>query len=188
MLNEVPENRQVQRTRRAAQEAFFALLLERRYDEMKIGDVIARAGIGRSTFYEHYTGKDDLLREGLSGPFSVLADSITERHDPAKLQAVIEHFWEHRRIGNALFGSSTREVAVKTLAALFESRLNEVSPVDGFGLPPILIAAQLAAGQFALISAWCAGHASASAEAISHRLYFTAKASLCGPEPRTVPI
>ncbi|MDP3748306.1 MAG: helix-turn-helix domain-containing protein [Phenylobacterium sp.] len=181
------ESRPAQRTRAALFDAFVELVLERRYDRLKVGDIIARAGVGRSTFYEHYQGKDELLTEGLSGPFGVLADLVAERHDPARLQATVEHFWENRRIGNVLFAGATRRLVTGALASLIEQRLAERVGDRPAAVPPVLLAAQLAGGQIALVSAWLAGQAPASAEAIAGALQASATAalvSLDGPQVR----
>lgn len=181
------QSRPAQRTRAALFDAFVELVLERRYDRLKVGDIIARAGVGRSTFYEHYQGKDELLKEGLSGPFGVLADLVAERHDPARLQATVEHFWENRRIGNVLFAGPTRRLVAGALASLIEQRLAERAGDRTLALPPVLLAAQLAGGQIALVSAWLAGQAPASAEVIAGALHASATAtlvSLDGPQVR----
>jgi AcrR family transcriptional regulator len=165
-------------TKRALVDAFVQLVLERRYDQLKVRDIIARAGVGRSTFYEHYDGKDDLLKAGLSGPFGVLADLVTNRHDPALLQATVEHFWEHRRIGNALFGGPPRGLVTRTLAALIERRLKEIARRRSLPLPASLLAVQIAGGQVALISAWLAGQGSARPDAIAAALGALAMAAV----------
>ncbi|WP_332772347.1 TetR/AcrR family transcriptional regulator [Phenylobacterium sp.] len=181
------ESRPAQRTRAALFDAFVELVLERRYDRLKVGDIIARAGVGRSTFYEHYQGKDELLKEGLAGPFGVLADLVTERHDPARLRATVEHFWENRRIANVLFAGATRRLVTGALASLIEQRLAERAGDRPLAVPPVLLAAQLAGGQIALVSAWLAGQAPASAEVIAGALHASATAalvSLDGPQVR----
>ncbi|MFC0135970.1 hypothetical protein CR105_01425 [Massilia eurypsychrophila] len=66
-------DRRSQRTRAALQAAFVQLLLKDGYDELKIGAVAKTANVGRSTLYEHYRTKQDLLRGTLDGPFSILA-------------------------------------------------------------------------------------------------------------------
>ena len=53
------QDRRIQRTRSALLQAFVSLLLEpRRYDQIKVGDIVERANVGRSTFYEHFRNKD----------------------------------------------------------------------------------------------------------------------------------
>jgi AcrR family transcriptional regulator len=67
-------DRRALRTRRALSEALLSLIVEKGYDEVSVQDIIDRADIGRSTFYAHYTGKEDLLRSG----FATLREELRE--------------------------------------------------------------------------------------------------------------
>ncbi len=60
-----PADRRVSRTRRSIDEAFLALLERRGYEAVAVSDIVREADVGRATFYEHYTSKDDLLRSQL---------------------------------------------------------------------------------------------------------------------------
>jgi len=55
----------VSRTRRTLQHALLSLMLKNGYDAVTVEDICAEADIGRSTFYAHFTGKDDLKRSAL---------------------------------------------------------------------------------------------------------------------------
>jgi len=54
-------DRRVQRTRELLQKALIDLINERGYDPITIQDIVDRANIGRTTFYLHYSSKDELL-------------------------------------------------------------------------------------------------------------------------------
>jgi AcrR family transcriptional regulator len=54
-------DRRSQRTRQSLSAALFELMLEQRYDEITVQNIIDRANVGRSTFYAHYLDKEDLL-------------------------------------------------------------------------------------------------------------------------------
>lgn len=54
-------DRRVRKTRRALGDALMGLLLEKRYEEVTVQDIIDRADVGRSTFYAHFIDKDSLL-------------------------------------------------------------------------------------------------------------------------------
>ena len=54
-------DRRIQRTRELLQKALIELIDERGYDAVTIQDIVERANIGRTTFYKHYNGKDDLF-------------------------------------------------------------------------------------------------------------------------------
>lgn len=57
-------DRRARRTRQALHEALIQLIIERDYDEITVMDIADGANVGRSTFYAHFTDKDDLLRSG----------------------------------------------------------------------------------------------------------------------------
>ncbi len=52
------------RTRQALHQALIQLIGERDYDEISVMEIAGAANVGRSTFYAHFTDKDDLLRSG----------------------------------------------------------------------------------------------------------------------------
>src|SRR5262245_12636405 len=54
-------DRRVQRTRRLLHEALISLILERGYDAVSVRDVVQRAGVGRSTFYTHFSDLEEVL-------------------------------------------------------------------------------------------------------------------------------
>jgi AcrR family transcriptional regulator len=54
-------DRQVQRTRELLQKALIDLIGERHYDAITVQDIVDRANVGRTTFYLHYTSKDELF-------------------------------------------------------------------------------------------------------------------------------
>ena len=166
------EDRRVQRTRAALVGAFVHLVLDRRYDQITVADIVERAGVGRSTFYEHYENKDELLKAGLMGPFAVLADMVVGASDPARLRETIEHFWENRRVGNVLFAGPTRQLLTRTLAAAIEQRLAATRPgrAQESGLPASLTSAYLAAGQIGLLAEWLSGHTSCPADVVAKAL------------------
>src|SRR6516165_5904912 len=58
-------DRRVQRTQDVLHQALMSLIIEKGYEVITVQDIIDRANVGRSTFYTHYVGKQDLLRAGL---------------------------------------------------------------------------------------------------------------------------
>ena len=54
-------DRRVQRTRELLQKALIELISERGYDAITVQDIVDRANVGRTTFYVHYSSKDELF-------------------------------------------------------------------------------------------------------------------------------
>src|SRR5436190_12597876 len=59
-------DRRVQRTEDVLHQALISLMIEKGYEVITVQDIIDRANVGRSTFYTHYTGKQELLLRGLN--------------------------------------------------------------------------------------------------------------------------
>ena len=57
-------DRRTSRTRATLQQALFSLLEKNDYESITVADICDAANVGRSTFYAHFTGKDDLKRSG----------------------------------------------------------------------------------------------------------------------------
>lgn len=78
-------------------EAFSRLVLSRRTAKPAVADLLEEAGVARSTFYEHFDGRDAVLIEAFEGPLSLLADAATRVVDEARLIALLEHLKDNRR-------------------------------------------------------------------------------------------
>lgn len=57
-------DRRAARTRRLLHQALMRLIMRKNYESITVQDLLDEADIGRSTFYAHFAGKDDLLRRG----------------------------------------------------------------------------------------------------------------------------
>ncbi|MEJ5868522.1 TetR/AcrR family transcriptional regulator [Pseudokineococcus sp. 5B2Z-1] len=69
----------VARTRQGLQEALLALARERPLDEITVADVAERAGVNRSTYYQHYGDKDTLLADALDAATAAAGEQIGTR-------------------------------------------------------------------------------------------------------------
>lgn len=56
-------DRRQKKTREAIFGAFTELLAKKHYSQITVGEIIARADVGRATFYAHFETKDFLLKE-----------------------------------------------------------------------------------------------------------------------------
>jgi AcrR family transcriptional regulator len=52
-------DRRVARTRTLLQQALMTLILRKNYDAITIKEICDAANVGRSTFYSHFTSKDE---------------------------------------------------------------------------------------------------------------------------------
>ena len=170
-------DRRIDRTRQQLFAAFAVLVLKREYDRMTVADIAQQANVGRSTFYEHFESKDDILEQSLSRIFAALADTVGGNVDLETLRFVVDHLWENRKLASAMIVGSTRSLTLRMLSNLFESRLR--SRVDGArrGVPLRMIADHLAGAQLALLAAWFENRTPCGSEQICRALNASANAS-----------
>ncbi len=180
-VGEAEPDTRAQRTRRALVRAFNDLFMERGYEGFGIAEIADRANVARSTFYQHFNGKDDVLASAASGIFRLLADTVRSPDLDPRLATVLEHFWQVRIQARALLGNVGKGAVVKVFASLIEANLLEqIVGATPPAIPVRLAAIQLATGQLALIHEWLFGQyactAAEVARAIHHGTYAAARA------------
>jgi AcrR family transcriptional regulator len=181
MTTAAKPDRRAQRTRAVLLTAFGELVLERGYETLTVRDIIQHANVGRSTFYEHFENKDDILRRSLRPVFGVLADAIATTGRPEALEEILAHFRENVRLTRALLQGSTQYLMSTILADLVEERLSAL-PVASRDVQPLIpvasIAASLAGAQLALIESWLSSKTPCSCAVLAHAMRASANASL----------
>ena len=95
-------DRRQQKTRAAIFAAFSKLLAEKSYGKITVQEIIDTANIGRTTFYDHFVTKDDLLKalcEELFGHIIRSAADCTHTHglysDGNAPESVFCHLLQH---------------------------------------------------------------------------------------------
>ncbi|MEO0423833.1 MAG: helix-turn-helix domain-containing protein [Pseudomonadota bacterium] len=136
-------DRRVRRTEQAIFSAFRDLVLSRPYDDIRVADIVEGAGIGRSTFYEHYRNKDEVLTHSITWLFEALADAAVGAPDHQRLTFVVEHFDAQRHLARALFRDRPLRLLTDRLSQLIEARSRE--PLE---------ARALAAAQLEVLCTW----------------------------------
>jgi AcrR family transcriptional regulator len=119
-----PIDRRIARTRAMLQKAHISLILEKGYEATTVEDICEAADVGRSTFYAHYTSKDDLRRSGLEHLRKELVDrqkealaapgDIRDRSLAFSL-AMFEHAHDHIDLYRALVGGRGGTLALGTI-------------------------------------------------------------------------
>ena len=109
-------DRRVRRTRAALQQALLDLLPGKRYDAITVEDICETANVGRSTFYAHYRGKEDLQRAAIGDR---LGDMLAQRRraspEASPTLIVLEHVHEFRRMHRGPLGERGTTVAIEAL-------------------------------------------------------------------------
>ena len=170
-------DRRVARTRDALQRAFNSLLFKGGYESFTVSDVVEQANVGRSTFYEHFDSKEDILWACMSRMFSVFAESVSGDARPERLQNVLEHLWQNRRLADAIFTGTPRLILSRSLAELIEKRLSEMAGRRRGLVTPRLAAIQIAEAQLVLVETWLRGRAASAPAALAEALHASSRAS-----------
>jgi AcrR family transcriptional regulator len=85
----------VRRTRDALGDALVALMQEKPFDSITVQDVLDRAHVGRSTFYTHYSDKDDLLMSDAEEFFEAISMALSVHGDKSHRVAPVKEFFQH---------------------------------------------------------------------------------------------
>jgi AcrR family transcriptional regulator len=174
-------DRRIERTRNALVESFNRLFFERGYDHFTVGDIVERANVGRSTFYEHFRSKDEILAETIKYPFSPLAAAVDEGAERAQMLIALDHFWANRASARGTIRrEASRRALTKVLASMIEQRLHarfrKAGPARALRFR--LTAIALAEAQLGVISAWLIGEVAGKAQDLADLLHTMAQATV----------
>jgi AcrR family transcriptional regulator len=157
--------------------AFAELALSRGYEQLTPGDVAARAGVGRSTLYTHFTGLPRILEASLDRPCATLAASILASALADELVPLLRHFHSQRYHNAVFFRDPIRSVWSACLARAIAAKLRG-TPNGHPGRPCIpreMLAPVLAEMQLAIICRWLTQAPSLSAEVVALALTASAQ-------------
>lgn len=159
-------DQRVIRTREALVESFNGLVLDRTFDGVNVADVVADAGVGRSTFYEHFRNKDELLKQAAAGVMGVLADAVYDDQERARhaeawshwrsIEQVLDHVRANRAMARGLLTGESAQVMTRQLSTMIEARLAILCAERKTSLviPARLAGAQLAGSVLGALAGW----------------------------------
>jgi AcrR family transcriptional regulator len=154
-------DRRAARTRRALHGALMSLILRKGYEAITVQDIIDEADVARSTFYAHYTGKEDLLRSG----FQTLRAELAEAQRAARGEsedeplgfslAMFEHASGYTDVYRALVGGRGGAVAINEIRrVLSEMVKKELSGVRHDEAVPHEVRIQFVVSAFLTVLTW----------------------------------
>jgi AcrR family transcriptional regulator len=131
----------VKRTRDALGDALIALMQEKPFDTITVQDVLDRAKVGRSTFYSHFSDKNDLLMSDAEEFFESIAMALSAHGDKSDRVFPVQEFFTHiieaKQFVDALMSAGkfhdNMELAHGMFARGIERRLAELP--RGQGIP-----------------------------------------------------
>jgi AcrR family transcriptional regulator len=106
-------DRRIQSTRNRLGNALIALIEEKPIDGVTVREVLDRAGVGRSTFYVHYSDKDDLFLSVLEQGLEMWTTTLSRQQEKSNRVAPVAEFFAHvasaKRLYRALVNSGRIE-------------------------------------------------------------------------------
>ncbi len=121
-------NLRERRMQKLLREALIALIEERGFEALTIGELTERALVSRATFYRHYQDKYDLVEQIFEEAMSVLLDQLGElgREHPAEIWVrFFEHIAEYDKLYRALLGSKGSPWFVRRMRASLAELIKE---------------------------------------------------------------
>ena len=85
----------VRRSRDALGDALIALMQEKPFDTITVQEVLDRAHVSRSTFYSHYSDKDDLLMSDAEEFFEAISMALSAHGDTSDRVFPVQEFFTH---------------------------------------------------------------------------------------------
>ena len=152
----------VVRTRASLQAALLELAREGGLESVTIGEIADRAGVNRSTYYQHYADKETLLADALDalvGGVVVAASGETdERGIPVELPAYLAHVQDHADLYREILGDHGSAVVMARLRSRLEAiviaSLGETPGEPYPGVPVDVVAAGLSGAAMGVVAAW----------------------------------
>lgn len=172
-------DRRIRRTRDRLGDALVSLMQEKRFDTITVQDLLDRARVSRSTFYVHYTDKDDLLMSDADEFFEAISMALSVRRDKSDRVAPVSEFFAHvaemRRFFNALAASDkaheTLELARGHFARGIERRLAELPRARGITAADRAAIAFALAGSLLSLLTWWLDHGRRESPAQMDEIY-----------------
>lgn len=127
------EDRRVLRTRNILMDTLLDLMIEKGYEAITVQDIVDRANVGRSTFYLHFTDKEQLLlgaihqlHEFINEQKSNHVVSETPNENPFGFSlAMLQHAQSHRRLYKAIVGKKGGNTVMYHMQHMFADLVNE---------------------------------------------------------------
>lgn len=153
----------IARTRRSLQTALLELAREHPLDDLTIADIAERAGVNRSSFYQHYPDKETLLADALDAVVEEAGASLPRiagrlEAPPAALVSYLQHYDENAVLYRRVLGEHGSGVARARLRVRIGQLALEgirMSDTDAYrGMPLDVAAAGVTGAVLGVIEAW----------------------------------
>jgi AcrR family transcriptional regulator len=155
-------DRRIQSTRNRLSNALIALIEEKPIDEVTVREVLDRAGVGRSTFYVHYSDKDDLFLSVLEEGLEMWTTTLSRQQEKSNRVAPVAEFFAHvasaKRLYRTLVNSGRIEAFFELAQGYFargiEQRIKESTDLRNPHQPELTACSHAIAGGLLSLLRW----------------------------------
>ena len=152
----------MRRTKASLHDALIGLAREKPYPAIAVKEILARANVGRSTFYTHFRDKDDLLESGIH---EILGSMQSQPRGSSPLERalafslpLLTHIDAHRRTPGPRMTREGRVVMHQrmqhALTTMIADELAKLPPRQPRTEMPAHLLAQHVASTFVLVLNW----------------------------------
>ncbi len=182
-------DRRIARTRQVLEQALLDLLAEKSYDAITIQDITDRANVGRTTFYLHYRGKDDLflschmkgMTEFRFGIFS--KDELLGDEPPPNMEPIFAYLLENRAVFEIMKHGKDSVIIMRaiqdTVARNMEDSLRAAFDEHDSRIPFLALANYIAGSQMSFMTWWIERHIRYTPQEMARMFHRLQRAAIC---------
>jgi AcrR family transcriptional regulator len=142
------------RRRNMLGDALVELMVEKRFDEITVQDVLDRAKVSRSTFYAHYCDKDDLFLSDVEDFWDQMSGLLERQNDRSTRLAPVRELFSHIAEASEFYSSMVASGKIDDVRSI-RKRITMVRKVEMETLPHLTALSFAYAGAlFALLTWW----------------------------------
>lgn len=181
-------DRRIQRTRQLLHTALVDLIKEKGFDAITIQDITERANLGRTTFYLHYPGKEELLLDHHATMAEMLGLKRLTRAElladepPQGLVTFLTLVAENRRFYEALTNARTADLLMRgvreQMMAYLENNLTTAFAGIVPTMPMVLLKPYLINAQLAFVEWWISSDAPYTPQQLATTIHHIQRAIL----------
>jgi AcrR family transcriptional regulator len=189
-------DRRVRATRDGLGDALIALMHEKPFECITVQHVLDRAKVSRSTFYSHYSDKNDLFLSDVEEFFEMFSTTLLRHGDTSMRVAPVQEFFAHVADMRPLISSMTGSEKVRDVMELgqghfaraIDQRLASLPPTRDLSATRRSALAHASAGSlFSLLNWWMQHGGSATPAQMDALFHQTLWSGITPPARQTPP-
>ena len=128
-------------TRMCIGEAVFSLMDKKSYEEIRVSDIVKRAGVSRMTFYHYYEQKEDALADyfheivnGYVRERSEILKKGGKFHDPGSIEHALKYFDQYAAFILKLVDAHLYHIILEAMNSFMMERIQPVYKIQPYEL------------------------------------------------------